>query len=109
MGASPIRDLSMFRYFIDAKNAGGNIDSYQFQPLKVDAQNIHRRIIPTITGRLHLSNTVNTPINEAEIFSLYQADGNFTDLDITADYVTEANRALFIEYTPDGITKELYC
>jgi len=109
VGVSPIRDLSMFRYFIDAKNASGTIDNYQFQPLKGDAQNIQRRIIPTITGRLHLSNTINTPINEAEIFSLYQADGNFTDLDITADYVTEANRALFIEYTPEGVTKELYC
>ena len=109
MGASPITNLAMFKQFIDDKNASGTIDNYQFQPLKGDVQNAQKRIIPTITGHLHVSNTAQTPINEAEVFAYYQKEGNFTDLDITADYVTEANRARFIEYAEDGSVKELYC
>lgn len=117
MGPSPITNLDMFRRFIEDKDASGTIDQYQFQPLKGDVQNVQKRIIPTITGHLHVSNTENDPINEAEIFAYFQAAStqahpnspNFTELDITADYITEANRARFIEYAEDGSIKELYC
>ena len=97
-GESPITNLQLFNGFIVDKNSNVSIDNYHFRPLTDSYTNQNEKLIPTITGKIHIHNTADTPINEAEVYSYYQATGNFPKLDITADYVTEANRARFIEF-----------
>lgn len=108
-GESPIHDLSMFRYMCSTRDSNIPISQYYFRPLQKQEQayqDANKKIVPTITGRMHISNTEQTPINEAEIFAYYQSADHFPELDITADYITAANRARFIEYMPDGTIHE---
>ena len=109
-GDSPIHNLSMFKYMCDARdNTRVPISEYYFRPLQKQEQayqDANKKVVPTITGKMHISNTEQTPINEAEIFAFYQNADHFPELDITADFITEANRARFIEYMPDGTIHE---
>jgi hypothetical protein len=103
-GPSPIKDLEMLHHFYtELDNSAIRYESYYFRPV---GNTQGAKVIPTISGSLHVNNTEETRINEAEIFAYYQKNTHFPKLDITANYVTPANRARFIEYLPDGSIHE---
>ena len=106
-GPSPIANLDMFRHFcVEFDDTNIRYENYYFRPV---GNTQGAKVIPTITGTLHVNNTEDNKINEAEIFAYFQKAGHFPKLDITANYIIPANRARFIEYAPDGTLKELYC
>ena len=106
---SPVKNLDLFRHLCERYDdpnvtiGAGNENEYFFCPLVIDGT---QKVMPTITGSMHISNTEQTKVNEAEIFSYYQRLDHFPKLDITADYIEPANRARFIEYLPDGSVHE---
>lgn len=102
-GDSPITDLSMLDRFIeDVRNPDVPYLQAYFKPLTDLAGATTTKLVPTISGTLHVRNTSSTPIREVDIFNKYHNDAYFKDLDITADYVESAKRARFVEYAEDG-------
>ena len=110
-GESPLTNLDMFRYMCDQKDSTATtLQTYYFRPLLSQEQAYQdlRKLVPTITGRIHIHNADESlpAINEAEVFSFFQREDHFPLLDITADKIIAANRARFIEYMPDGSIHE---
>lgn len=90
---NPIQDLSLLDYY-RVKDDGNNC-------LKDIDTSINK--IPTITGEMHVRNTMNTKLNEYELYSKYRTA--FPDLNISADYIEPCARAKFVEYLPDKTIK----
>lgn len=104
-GASPITDLSILdRFIADFDDPLVAYADCQFKPVQdaTGSDSATTKRIPVITGKLHVNNDEQHPIKEVDIANKYRASNHFPDLDITAEYITPANRATFIEY--DGET-----
>ena len=103
LGESPVTNLDMFDRFInDYENSSLTYNQQQFRAIKGDLVDPNRRMMPIITGKIHINNDSTHPIDEADITNRYCSSTHFPKLDITANYITQANRAVFVEY--DGET-----
>lgn len=103
LGQSPITSLAMLdRFIADYDNKSLAYSACQFKPIVDDLSDNTRKMMPVITGKLHVNNDAEHPIKESDIANKYCAANHFPKLDITANYITQANRAMFVEY--DGET-----
>ena len=104
-GDSPATDLAMFDTFIKKFKdntcvIGSATNPYYFRPifngpLDTPASN---KLLPIITGNLHVNNTEDTAIDEIDLQNVYGATGYFDALTITANHVNPCYRAKFVEY-----------
>ena len=104
---SPIENLAMLKTFIDDFNRttckiGNTADPYTFRHIENDPVNETNKLLPIITGNLHVNNTASTKIKEIDLYDFYGATGRFDELKITAEYIDPCYRAKFIEYNTDG-------
>ena len=101
-GQSPVADLSMFdRFIADYDDRSVTYAQCQFKPIVDDLSDNTRKMMPVITGKIHVNNDELHPIKESDIANKYNAANHFPKLDITANYITPANRAMFVEYDAD--------
>lgn len=108
-GDSPATDLAMFDTFIEKFDdktcwVGNDANPYYFRPIFNDAANENNKLLPIITGNLHVNNTEDTALNEIDLQNKYGATGYFDSLTITANYVNPCYRAKFIEYDENDNT-----
>ena len=108
-GESPATDLAMFDTFIadftsDSCTTTSQDYPYVYRAIFNDAVNETNKLLPIITGDLHINNTAETKIDEYQLFTKYGATGRFDELKITAEYINPCYRAKFIEYNPAGGT-----
>lgn len=97
----------MLKTFIDDFNRttckiGNTADPYTFRHIENDPVNETNKLLPIITGNLHVNNTESTKIKEIDLYDFYGATGRFDELTITAEYIDPCYRAKFIEYNTDG-------
>lgn len=100
---SPIENLDMFDTFINNFDRSTCIvdsptDPYYFRPIFNDAANANNKLLPIITGNLHVNNTEATALEEIDLQNRYGATGYFDSLTITANHVNPCYRAKFVEY-----------
>lgn len=96
---SIITSLDMIQEFIQNKlNTGITYQDFYFRSTYEDGRT---KILPALSGNIHIENTLETALEEAELLNYYGL--HYPNLIITANYVTEANRAKFVE-VKDGVT-----
>lgn len=103
-----ITQLGMVKRFVDDKEDGtvtieGN--NYYFSALDTDPTNPKNKVLPILSGRMHINNANGTAIEEGELFNRYGA--YYPDLEITVDKLIESYRTHFVEYLEDGTIKTL--
>lgn len=95
---------------VDYDDASVTKDDFIFKSIYTNDIDASQKMMPIITGRIHINNTEDTSINEYDIANIYNAANHFPELEITANYVTECNRVTFVEYNEDtGAKTILYC
>ncbi len=102
---NPITDLDFFdkvcAQFDDDINYPDKTNFY-FRDIVDDVANPKKKVLPHITGRIHINNDESNPIDEAQITNYYNSASHFSELEITANYITECYRALFVEYLEEN-------
>lgn len=79
---------------------------YRYKSTNVDKTDDNAKILPTLTGRLHVNNLEGgDALSEYEVWSYYNK--YYPELEITADHMNEAYSVQFIEYTPEGVKETL--
>ena len=106
---SPVKDLSMLDRFIrdfDDVNCqpevGDGTSVYYFRSTVIDPN--YPKLLPVITGNLHVDNDATTPVKEIDLANKYGTDKHYNELMITANYIDPCYRAKFIEYNDNGLT-----
>ena len=82
-------------------------NTYRYKSTNVDKTNDNAKILPSLTGRLHVNNEGGEPLDEYAIWSNYNSSKHYPDLEITADVVNPAYSVQFVEYDTDGIKHTL--
>lgn len=72
--------------------------NFHFRDIVDDVADPSKKVLPQITGRIHVNNDESHPVDEEQILNYYNSQKHFPKLEITANYVTECNRAIFVEY-----------
>lgn len=109
-GRSPISSLAMLdRFIADFDDPLVAYADCMFKPVQdaTGSDSATTKRIPIITGKLHVQNDQDHPIKESDIANKYRAANHFPDLDITVEYVTEANRAVFVEYDAETSARKV--
>lgn len=104
-----ITELGMVKRFVDDKEDGTVTilgQNYYFAALDDDpsAPTINK-VLPTLSGRMHINNENGAVLDEGELFNRYGK--HYPDLHITADKIIESYRTHFVEYLEDGTIKDL--
>ena len=106
---SPATDLTMFDTFINdfvTKECTTTSQTYPYiyRAINNDPLGETNKVLPIITGDLHIHNDANNALKEYDLFTKYGATGRFNELKITAEHVAPCYRAKFIEYGTEGET-----
>ena len=106
---SPATDLSMFDTFIadfESQNCSTTSKTYPYiyRSISNDPVNETNKVLPIITGDLHINNKEGKIIKEIDLYNKYGAVGRFDALNITAERIEPCYRAKFIEYGTKGET-----
>lgn len=72
--------------------------NFYFRDIVDDVADPKKKVIPLITGRIHINNDASNPVDEEQITNYFNSQKHFPKLEITANYVTESYRAVFVEY-----------
>lgn len=98
---SLVKNLDFLDVIIgEYNNANIEKQDFQFRNINDDALDANKKVLPKITGRIHVENDESNPIDENQILNYYNK--YFPDLEITANYVTAALRVTFVEYDTNG-------
>lgn len=72
--------------------------NFYFRDIYDDITDPQKKVIPLISGHIHVNNDASHPIDEEQITNYYNTLEHFPKLEITANYITESYRATFVEY-----------
>lgn len=72
--------------------------NFYFRDIYDDITDPQKKVIPLISGHIHVNNDASHPIDEERITNYYNTLEHFPKLEITANYITESYRATFVEY-----------
>lgn len=65
-----------------------------------DFSNEGRRILPTLTGRIHVNNDEEHLVDEYDVWNWVYGQKYYPELEITADYMSPCASVQFVEYKP---------
>lgn len=98
---------ALTRIINEFDNVAYSKNDFHFKSITDDTLHPEYKVMPKISGRMHINNTSEAPINESDIENTLRASAHFPDLEITANYVTPCPRATFIEYSADDPSVEV--
>lgn len=105
---NPIENLDFLKQIINEyKDGNTSKEKFHFRNIVDNALNSSLKVVPKITGRIHVDNDEKTPISESDILNLYGLNTYFPDLEITANYITECPRVTFVEYATNTGAKTI--
>lgn len=95
---SLLTNLDIMSKFIEV-NTDLNLKQ-RYKSAEPDKSNEGRRILPTISGRIHVNNDESHLIDEYDVWNWVYGQKYYPDLEITADHVSPCASVQFIEYKP---------
>lgn len=92
---SIVTNLDMIDTFLTQyQDTSIDVNHQYFRSTFEDANGVRKYVVP-VTGNIHINNDADHPLDEARLLNYYNA--SYPELTITANYVTDAWRAQFIE------------
>ena len=107
--STTITSLDMLDTFIEQYTNDSYVianGSYRFRSTVDDPTDASRKILPVITGEMHINNRNENAIEEIDLFNKYGL--HYPNLHITVDNMNPAQSAHFVEYDETGAKKSLY-
>lgn len=98
---NPVTDLDFFTQVceqFDDDVTYADKTNFYFRDIVDDVADPKKKVMPPITGRIHINNDASHPIDEEQITNYFNSQKHFPKLEITANYVTDSYRATFVEY-----------